>query len=591
MSMRRSARQAAAAARRAHSENDGGLSEGSWAGQMEAQEQQVAGAGDQGRPPAGRTAPGAPAEANMLRGARFGRGGARPLPIPAPTQAGPPLPSQDAIDVASMIPLINMVRSQEAASMLQGPALDRWHHHGKLFATYKIAPFGEVPMTPGAQQKLLIWLKDTAAALVAYRATSLEHEELILQKLTEAILPAAKLTWNSAVDIAAAQQPSMGARRGVGTASLTWRTLRAFLRCYDNPHVKDEMEQRLANWKWGKTIPETQATFNDLVHIWTQTAQQTATLDFARQIETPTPHAILAQIVSKMPQWAKKHMQDHPRKYHSVAQLWISLKEEEACRSTRSSTGSINVMTAIPHDRETRESILTMAEAILAEEAAGVDTPAPVPLGYGEGMAPMSLGLHFLGQQLPRGPNGEFECMRCGDAHWYRKCNAPASLEELAGQHSSTWPRVTPVVGNKPGAPPITQALTQAVTQVPQGSTVGPATTQYHRPVPAPPGSRAAAATTLPRGTVQAMARNMIDLQHRMSGLERQPSPALSPLPPLRALVSMAPAATSVADSIIIEGPDVTVPLDYVPAGIYQGRRVWAAPVVEEDHDGQGNGP
>jgi len=57
-------------------------------------------------------------------------------------------------------------------------------------------------MTPGAQQKLLIWLKNIAAALAAYRATSLEHEELILQKLTDAILPPAKLTWNAAVETA-----------------------------------------------------------------------------------------------------------------------------------------------------------------------------------------------------------------------------------------------------------------------------------------------------------------------------------------------------------------------------------------------------
>jgi hypothetical protein len=34
-----------------------------------------------------------------------------------------------------------------------------------------------------------------------------------------------------------------------------------------------------------------------------------------------------------------------------------------------------------------------------------------------------------------------------------------------------------------------------------------------------------------------------------------------------------------VSDSIIIEGPGVTVPLDYVPAGIYQGRRVWSVSV------------
>jgi hypothetical protein len=35
----------------------------------------------------------------------------------------------------------------------------------------KISAFGEVPMTAGAQQKLLIWLKETANALVSYRAT------------------------------------------------------------------------------------------------------------------------------------------------------------------------------------------------------------------------------------------------------------------------------------------------------------------------------------------------------------------------------------------------------------------------------------
>ena len=50
-------------------------------------------------------------------------------------------------------------------------------------------------------------------------------------------------------------------------------------------------------------------------------------------------------------------------------------------------------------------------------------------------------------------------------------------------------------------------------------------------------------------------------------------------------------AAAPVLDSIIIEGPGVEVPLDYVPAGIYQGRRVWAVPVAKEGQDGQGNGP
>ena len=125
-------------------------------------------------------------------------------------------------------------------------------------------------MTAGAQQKLLIWLKETANALVAYRATSFEHEDIILQKLTDAILQPAKLTWEAAVYSVMLEQPLMGARRGVGTAPLTWRVLRAFLRCYDNPHGKDEMEQCLNNWKWGDTVPETLTTFNEMVHIWIQ---------------------------------------------------------------------------------------------------------------------------------------------------------------------------------------------------------------------------------------------------------------------------------------------------------------------------------
>ena len=28
-------------------------------------------------------------------------------------------------------------------------------------------------------------------------------------------------------------------------------------------------------WKWGQTVSETLTTFNEMVHIWTQTAQQT----------------------------------------------------------------------------------------------------------------------------------------------------------------------------------------------------------------------------------------------------------------------------------------------------------------------------
>ncbi len=103
----------------------------------------------------------------------------------------------------------------------------------------------------------MIWLKNTATALNAYRATSLEHEDIVLQRLTDAILSAAKLTWEAAVESAIFEQPLTGARRGVGTGSLIWRTLRTFLRCCDNPHGKDEMEQRLYNWKWSKTVPET----------------------------------------------------------------------------------------------------------------------------------------------------------------------------------------------------------------------------------------------------------------------------------------------------------------------------------------------
>ena len=69
---------------------------------------------------------------------------------------------------------------------------------------------------------------------------------------------------------------------------------------------------------------------------------------------------------------------------------------------TGSSTDNIHVLTTIPHDRKTRTSILTMTEAILAEEAEHVDAAAPVALGYGDVSVPMSLGLHFLGQQFPR---------------------------------------------------------------------------------------------------------------------------------------------------------------------------------------------
>ena len=65
------------------------------------------------------------------------------------------------------------------------------------------------------------------------------------------------------------------------------------------------MEQCLNNWKWNKTVPETLTTFNELVHIWKQRDQQTTTF------QTPTQHAILEQIVRKMTQWTKKHMQEY----------------------------------------------------------------------------------------------------------------------------------------------------------------------------------------------------------------------------------------------------------------------------------------
>jgi hypothetical protein len=121
----------------------------------------------------------------------------------------------------------------------------------------------------------------------------MEHEDIILQKVTDAILQPANLTWDATVESAILEQPLPGARRDVGTATLTWRALRVFLRCYDNPHGKDEMEQRLENRKWAKTIPETLVSFNELVHIWTQSAQQTVSLDFARQVVMPTHHVIL----------------------------------------------------------------------------------------------------------------------------------------------------------------------------------------------------------------------------------------------------------------------------------------------------------
>jgi hypothetical protein len=86
--------------------------------------------------------------------------------------------------VASVLPLISMVRSQEVASALAPAALDRWHQHGKMFMMLKISPFGEVPMTPGAQQKLLVWLKPLLSAHtgqpVLSMKTSFSRDSLML---------------------------------------------------------------------------------------------------------------------------------------------------------------------------------------------------------------------------------------------------------------------------------------------------------------------------------------------------------------------------------------------------------------------------
>ena len=200
--MHRSTHQVAVTSRHAHSENDGdSLSGDSWTVQMETDEQQFAGVGDRDRMVASLNAPDAPAETNMLCGSCFTRGGPRPLPIPSQAPlAGhrrPPFQSPDAISMTSVLPLINMVRSQEASSLMAPAVLDRWHQHGKMFTMLKINPFDEVPMTPGAQQKLLVWLKHTVTALIAYRATSLEHEHIVLQRLTDTILPVTKLTWKT----------------------------------------------------------------------------------------------------------------------------------------------------------------------------------------------------------------------------------------------------------------------------------------------------------------------------------------------------------------------------------------------------------
>ena len=132
----------------------------------------------------------------------------------------PPFKSSDALAVDSVLPLINMVRSQEVVTIMVSVTLDRWYLHGKMFTMFKINPFGEVSMTPGAQQKLLVWLKNTATALISYRTTSLEYEDIVLQRLTDDILPAVKLTWEAAVESSMFELPLTGTHRGVGTSSL-----------------------------------------------------------------------------------------------------------------------------------------------------------------------------------------------------------------------------------------------------------------------------------------------------------------------------------------------------------------------------------
>ena len=85
---------------------------------MESEEKQLPGADNHGQVPAGLDAPGA--------------GGARQFPMPVHVPpAGhrnlplPPLQSPDALAVARVLPLIGMVRSQDAASVMTQADLDR----------------------------------------------------------------------------------------------------------------------------------------------------------------------------------------------------------------------------------------------------------------------------------------------------------------------------------------------------------------------------------------------------------------------------------------------------------------------------------
>ena len=127
----RSTRQAAASAR---SENDAGSvsgvddsAAGSWAGQMEEEEQQLPGSGNRGQGAVRLTVP-----ANMQPAVGLGRGGARSRPAHT-SPAGytkPPVQSPDALAVASVLPLIKMVRSQDTASRMLRADLHLWHQNG-----------------------------------------------------------------------------------------------------------------------------------------------------------------------------------------------------------------------------------------------------------------------------------------------------------------------------------------------------------------------------------------------------------------------------------------------------------------------------
>ena len=119
---------------------------------MEEEEQQLSGSGNRGQGAARLNVP-----ANMQPVVRLG--GARLLPMPdQASQAGytnPPVQSPDALAVAIVLPLINMVPSQDAASRMLRADLDRWHQHGKMFtSSLKITSFGEVPMIADAQKLL-----------------------------------------------------------------------------------------------------------------------------------------------------------------------------------------------------------------------------------------------------------------------------------------------------------------------------------------------------------------------------------------------------------------------------------------------------